>query len=175
MRIVEPEGVGYANDEVAHRLWIHQGFAVVRLAEPRRVDGQQVRVGGEVLPSGLKGIHALGPRAQQNRILIAVATLSETHRKSIDRRELGTNQITHCHSLARRQKPSAPLWTGASGSTHGDPRITLTAEQTPDSCFRRPLIRRHSRSRNALTSAAAAGYRADQFRDRYQGSPILHR
>jgi hypothetical protein len=39
-----------------------------------------------------------GPLAHEDRILITVSALGETHRESVDRGELRTNLRTRCHS-----------------------------------------------------------------------------
>jgi len=61
---IEAEGIGHADEEFAHGPRRHQLVAALGTAEPRQIDGDEVRVLGEPRAGGLEGILALRPWAE---------------------------------------------------------------------------------------------------------------
>jgi len=84
MRMLEPEGVGSAENEVAHRPRGQQRIAAQRMTEPRQVDRHQMGVLGEPRPHRLEHEQALRPRAEQQGLLAAVLAESEPDRQPVD-------------------------------------------------------------------------------------------
>ena len=89
MRLLEPERVGGANDELAHGPRRHQASSALGLTEPRQVDRHQVGVLGEPRPRRLEREQALRPRAQQEGVVVPLLALGEADRQPIDGPELG--------------------------------------------------------------------------------------
>ena len=80
VRVLEPERVGEADDELAHRARREQLIAPLGMTESRQVDGHQMRAFGEPQPSRFEGEQALRPGAQQQRVIGPVLALGETDR-----------------------------------------------------------------------------------------------
>jgi hypothetical protein len=68
----EPEGVGGADDELAHRPRRQQRVAALRMTEPGQVDRHQVRVLGEPPPYRLERQQAEAPMPIASSISYAV-------------------------------------------------------------------------------------------------------
>ncbi len=88
VRVLEPEGVGDANHELAHRPRREQRVATLGMAEPGQVDRHQMGVFGEPDPGRVEREQALRPRAQQQGVIVAVLALGETDGQPVDRPEL---------------------------------------------------------------------------------------
>ena len=88
VRVLEPERVGEADDELAHRPRREQLIAALGMTESRQVDGHQMRVLGEPRPGRLEGEQALRPRAQQQGVIVPVLALGEADRQPVDGPEL---------------------------------------------------------------------------------------
>ena len=88
VRALEPEGVGGANEELAHRLRRQQHVAALGAPEPRQVDRHEMRPLGEPGPGRLEREQALRPRAQQEGVVVALPALGETDRQPVDCPEL---------------------------------------------------------------------------------------
>jgi hypothetical protein len=89
VRVLEPEGVGDANEERAHRPWRQQRVATLGMTEPRQVDRHQMGVFGEPRPGRFEGEQALRPWAQQQGVIAAlVLALDEADGESVDGAEL---------------------------------------------------------------------------------------
>ena len=88
VRVLEPERVGDANDELAHRPRREQRIATLGMTEPRQVDRHQMRVFGESRPHRLEREQALRPRAQQEGVIVPVLALGEADGQPVDRPEL---------------------------------------------------------------------------------------
>ncbi len=84
VRVLEPERVGDENHELAHRPRRHQRVATLGMAEPGQVDRHQVRVFGEAEPRRLEGVQAFRPRAQQERVIVAVLALGGADGQPVD-------------------------------------------------------------------------------------------
>ena len=80
MRLVQLEGIGEANDEVAHGFRIHQRFAPLRAAKSGEINGDQMRGPGQPRPRLLERENAFGPWVEQHRVLRARPALRESDR-----------------------------------------------------------------------------------------------
>ncbi|HJY93865.1 MAG TPA: hypothetical protein VJ371_02875 [Streptosporangiaceae bacterium] len=90
--MIEAEGVGGADDEVAHRPRGQQLIATLGTAEPRQVDGHQMGMFGQPLPYRHEGQQAFRPRAQQQGVILAVPAFGEPDRQTVDDPELGLDR-----------------------------------------------------------------------------------
>src|SRR5262245_20700557 len=90
--MLEPEGIGDTNDEVAHRPRRAQALATRRMPEPRKVDGYEVCVLRQTRPGGLEREQAFGPRIEQQRLGLVLLALGITDRQTIDRSKLRLNR-----------------------------------------------------------------------------------
>ena len=88
VRAGEPEGVGGAQDELAHGPRGQQRIVALGMTEPGQVDRHQVRVLGQPCPYRLEGEQAFWPRAQQQGVIVAVLALGEADRQPVDDPEL---------------------------------------------------------------------------------------
>jgi hypothetical protein len=88
MRVLEPEGVGGADDELAHRPRGQQRVPALGMTEPRQVDRHQMGAFGQPRPHRLEGEQAFRPRAQQQGVIVAVLALREADRQPVDDPEL---------------------------------------------------------------------------------------
>src|ERR1700689_2309808 len=77
MGVLEAERAGGRGYELAHRLRRLQRLAVLGMPEPRQVQRHQVSMFRELPPDRLKGQQALGPRAEQERVITAVVVLAD--------------------------------------------------------------------------------------------------
>ena len=84
MRVLEPEGVGDADDELAHRPRGQQRIAALGMAEPRQVNRDQVRMLGQPRPHRLEGEQAFWPWAEHQRVIVAVLALGEADGQPVD-------------------------------------------------------------------------------------------
>ena len=130
VRVLEPERVGEADDELAHRPRREQRIAALGMTESRQVDRHQMRVFGEPQPGRLEGEQALRPRAQQQRVIVPVLALGETDGQPVDGSELrldgavqpgahpasvrraGRARIRHWPVAARAAAAAGPAWRG---------------------------------------------------------------
>jgi hypothetical protein len=81
VRDLEPERVGDANDELAHRARRQQRIAALGMTESRQVDRHQMHVFGEPQPGRLEREQALRPRTQQEGVLVAALALGGRRRR----------------------------------------------------------------------------------------------
>jgi len=102
VRILEPQRVGEADHELAHRSRRQQIVATLGMTEAWQVDRHQVCVFGQSRPHRLEGEQALGPRVQQEGVVAPILALGEADRQSVDGAELRLDRLVHCcgHGLA---------------------------------------------------------------------------
>jgi hypothetical protein len=77
MWLLKSEGIGDANNEVAHGFWIHECFTPLRAAEAGEVDGDQMRGPGQSRPRLLEREQAFRPWVQQQGMLRTRPALRE--------------------------------------------------------------------------------------------------
>ncbi|BAY49388.1 hypothetical protein SAMD00079811_70170 [Scytonema sp. HK-05] len=65
VRLLQPERVGKAHNELAHRARKHERVAALGVSEAREVDRHEVRVLGKPRPRWLERIQALRPRTEE--------------------------------------------------------------------------------------------------------------
>jgi hypothetical protein len=65
MRLLQPERIGKAHNELAHRARRHERVASLGVSEAWEVDRHKVRVLGKPRPRRLERIQALRPRAEE--------------------------------------------------------------------------------------------------------------
>src|SRR5262249_50014411 len=88
---------------------VHQCFAVLRSAEARGIDGDEMRGGGEERPGRLEGVYAFGPRAHQDRIGTALAAFGVADGQSVNLDCLRVDHGAHRHSLSGANSSRARL------------------------------------------------------------------
>ena len=119
MRVLEPECVGDANDELAHRPRRQQRIATLGMTEPRQVDRHQMGVLGESRPGRFEREQALRPRAQQEGVIVPVLALGEADGQPVDRPELRLDGCVSTSASSGEVSAARGAFASASGQCGG--------------------------------------------------------
>jgi hypothetical protein len=86
--VLEPELVGEPDDEPTHRPRREERGATLGVSEPGQVHRDHVGVLSEPVPHLAEGEQALGPRAEEECVVVTLRALGEPDPEAVDRPEL---------------------------------------------------------------------------------------